>query len=655
MAANSANLSLTVSNVIAFLTSPLDHTIITQSAFYKLKHHLQANLAAFYAPSWRIENPMHKSGDRRLSLSPAVLPPQPIYDACLSAGLQWCVWILALGNTAFDLYADPGCVSIRYHSSNPERNIVAGKYKTIWVDVPSPAFELFAPIPKSQPKTFAQKVLEDDIEEADDLFRMISLETRSQPTIHVHLPTSTRSFSPQSSNSEHSRSSSRSSNSSSTFLSDVSSSASLESSRPKQSRRERAKQARVFVDKTKIAVTPYDGGKTTVLTGGVMLGGARYAPPKPSAIPSNDQSDFPKNNEISLLTIVHHCLSLPIIPYCASMLSVLSLRRVPPLSRALATHAANLNRNPTRIWQKEEVQAIYDSPLLDLVFRAASSSRYKTATKASRLLDIEPVLEAARKAKANGSTRFCMGAAWRDLAGRKSGFERILEMVREVRGMGMEVCTTLGMLTADQARQLKEAGLTAYNHNLDTSREFYPTVITTRSYDERLDTISAVRDAGISVCSGGILGLGEDDKDRVGLIWEVSNMPEHPESFPVNALVPIPGTPLEKNDRVSYHTLLRTIATARIVLPQTIIRLAAGRNTLAESEQAMCFMAGANAVFTGEQMLTTPCSPWDEDKAMMNRLGLEGMQSFEQPSVAHKEGLSRVQVVAKDASGSDAI
>ncbi|KAG6866828.1 biotin synthase [Blastosporella zonata] len=237
------------------------------------------------------------------------------------------------------------------------------------------------------------------------------------------------------------------------------------------------------------------------------------------------------------------------------MFTIVSIRRAPRLSRALATHASASTRTPARTWRRDEIQAIYDTPLLDLVFRAASvhrqnqdpskiqlctlmniktggcsedcsycsqSSRYDTATKASRLVQIEPVLEAARKAKENGSTRFCMGAAWRDLAGRKSGFERILEMVREVRGMGMEVCTTLGMLSPDQARQLKEAGLTAYNHNLDTSREFYPSVITTRSYDERLDTISAVRDAGISVCSGGILGLGESDKDRVGLIWEVS-------------------------------------------------------------------------------------------------------------------------------------
>ncbi|KJA26005.1 hypothetical protein HYPSUDRAFT_36865 [Hypholoma sublateritium FD-334 SS-4] len=356
------------------------------------------------------------------------------------------------------------------------------------------------------------------------------------------------------------------------------------------------------------------------------------------------------------------------------MFRSLAIRHI-HLARSLATHAAPPARSAAQItrndWTKEEIQAIYDTPLLDLIFRSASvhrehndpskvqlctlmniktggcsedcsycsqSSRYSTPTTASRLVDIQPVLEAARKAKENGSTRFCMGAAWRDLAGRKRGFEKILEMVSEVRGMGMEVCTTLGMLSPEQARRLKEAGLTAYNHNLDTSREFYPKVITTRSYDERLDTITAVRDAGISVCSGGILGLGESDADRVGLIHEVSNMPEHPESFPVNALVPIPGTPLEGNDPVSVHILVRTIATARIAMPKTIIRLAAGRNTLSESEQAMCFMAGANAVFTGEQMLTTPCSPWDEDKAMMGRWGLDGMRSFEQVSVAKKEG-----------------
>ncbi|CAE6503713.1 unnamed protein product [Rhizoctonia solani] len=300
-------------------------------------------------------------------------------------------------------------------------------------------------------------------------------------------------------------------------------------------------------------------------------------------------------------------------------------------------------------WTKSQISEIYHSPLLDLVFRAAAihrkhfdpskiqmctlmniktggctedcsycsqSSRYSTPTTASRLLQNEPVIQAARKAKENGSTRFCMGAAWRDLQGRKSGFNRILEMVAEIRGMGMEVCTTLGMLSPEQARQLKEAGLTAYNHNLDTSREFYPKVITTRSYDDRLATIEAVQDAGINVCSGGILGLGETDEDRVGLIWEVATMRAHPESFP---------------------TILRTIATARIAMPSTIIRLSAGRHKFSEAEQAMCFMAGANAVFTGEKMLTTPCSSWDEDKEMFSRWGLEGMKSFEQAAVREKE------------------
>ncbi|KAG8998441.1 biotin synthase [Tulasnella sp. 427] len=336
-------------------------------------------------------------------------------------------------------------------------------------------------------------------------------------------------------------------------------------------------------------------------------------------------------------------------------------------------HATIVNREQIT---REEIRDIYNSPLLSLVFRAAAvhrehhdpskiqlctlmniksggctedcsycsqSSRYKTETKASRLLSIEPVLEAARKAKENGSTRFCMGAAWRDLHGRKSGFEKILEMVTEIRSMGMEVCTTLGMLSPEQAKRLKEAGLTAYNHNLDTSREFYPQashhrpVITTRTYDDRLSTIEAVRDAGISVCSGGILGLGETDEDRIGLIWEVANLPEHPESFPVNALVPIEGTPLAKNEPLKLPTMLRTIATARIALPGTIIRLAAGRQTFSEVEQAMCFLAGANAVFTGERMLTTPCSGWDEDKDMMARWGLEGMASFESKMVQAKE------------------
>jgi biotin synthase len=222
-----------------------------------------------------------------------------------------------------------------------------------------------------------------------------------------------------------------------------------------------------------------------------------------------------------------------------------------------------------------------------------------------------------------------MGAAWRDMRGRKTSLKNIKEMVSGVRGMGMEVCVTLGMIDGEQAKELKDAGLTAYNHNLDTSREYYPSIITSRSYDERLQTLSHVRDAGINVCSGGILGLGEADSDRVGLLHTVSTLPAHPESFPVNALVPIKGTPLGDRKMISFDKLLRTIATARIVLPATIVRLAAGRINLTEEQQVTCFMAGANAVFTGEKMLTTDCNGWDQDHELFQRWGFYPMQSFE--------------------------
>lgn len=336
----------------------------------------------------------------------------------------------------------------------------------------------------------------------------------------------------------------------------------------------------------------------------------------------------------------------------------------------LATKGSSSSVENRRSWKRSEISEIYNGNLMDLIFRAATvhrtaqpankiqlctlmnikeggcsedcgycsqSSRYTTPSTPSKLSEVDEVLVEARRAKENGSTRFCMGAAWREVGGRKRGFNRILEMVSEIRGMGMEVCTTLGMLTPEQAKQLKNAGLTAYNHNLDTSREYYGKVVTSRTYDDRLSTLEAVRDAGISVCSGGILGLGEEEADRVGLIWEMSKLPEAPESFPVNALVAIPGTPMEKNEPVSIQTMLRTIATARIVLPTSIIRMAAGRQLFSESEQAMCFLAGANAIFTGHRMLTTPTAGWDEDKAMLARWGLNGMVSFENEAVAAKE------------------
>lgn len=259
----------------------------------------------------------------------------------------------------------------------------------------------------------------------------------------------------------------------------------------------------------------------------------------------------------------------------------------------------------------------------------AQSSRYKTGVAASKMVNVESVLSAAKIAKENGSTRFCMGAAWRDMRGRKTNLKNIKAMVEGVRGMGMEVCVTLGMIDESQAKELKEAGLTAYNHNLDTSREFYPSVITTRTYNERLATIDAVRQAGLNVCTGGILGLGEQAKDHVGLIHTVATLPAHPESFPVNTLVPIKGTPLGDNEPISFDKILRTIATARIVMPKTIVRLAAGRTALSEEQQVLCWMAGANAVFTGEKMLTTPCNGWDEDRVIFDKWGLRPMESFE--------------------------
>ncbi|KAJ3111219.1 biotin synthase [Phlyctochytrium bullatum] len=310
-------------------------------------------------------------------------------------------------------------------------------------------------------------------------------------------------------------------------------------------------------------------------------------------------------------------------------------------------------------WSREEIQAIYDSPLMDLLFYGAQvhranhnglavqqctllsiktggcsedcaycpqSSRYKTEVKAHKLLKEDAVLEAARKAKEAGSSRFCMGAAWRDLNGRKTNFNQILHYVREIKGMGMEVCCTLGMLDEAQAQALAEAGLTAYNHNLDTSREYYPKIITTRSYDERLETIRRVREAGISVCSGGIIGLGEEAKDRVGMLHTLATLPEHPESVPVNALLAVEGTPLAKQEPVQIWDMVRMIATARIVMPKSMVRLSAGRVRFTHPEQALCFMAGANSIFTGDKLLTTPNNAKSDDAKLFELLGIEPLR-----------------------------
>ncbi|SPO06738.1 probable biotin synthase [Cephalotrichum gorgonifer] len=322
---------------------------------------------------------------------------------------------------------------------------------------------------------------------------------------------------------------------------------------------------------------------------------------------------------------------------------------------------------PRQDWTRREIAAIYYQSPMELAYQAASlhrrfhdpaevqlctlmniktggctedcsycaqSTRYQKGTglEAKRTETVESVLAAARVAAANGSTRFCMGAAWRDMRGRKNSLKNIKAMVQGVRALGMESCVTLGMIDEHQAAELKEAGLTAYNHNVDTSRDFYPSVISTRTYDERLKTLGHVRDANIGVCSGGILGLGESSEDRIGLLHTVSTLPAHPESFPVNALVPIKGTPLGNQPPVPFTSILRTIATARILMPKTIIRIAAGRKTMSEEKQAICFMAGANAIFTGEKMLTTECNGWDEDSAMFGRWGLKPMKSFRRSS-----------------------
>ncbi len=331
-------------------------------------------------------------------------------------------------------------------------------------------------------------------------------------------------------------------------------------------------------------------------------------------------------------------------------------------------------------WTRDEVGKIYNSPLLELIFRAASihrvywdarevqqctlmsiktggctedckycsqSTRHKTFVKPTPQMKVDEVLQAAQRAKDTGSTRFCMGAAWRELGGKKNAFKHILEMVRGVNGMGLEVCTTLGMLTPDQARQLKDAGLSAYNHNLDTSREFYPSVITTRTYEDRLQTIANVRDAGISLCCGGILGLGEDESDRVSLLHTLSTLPKHPESVPINALVVVEGTPLGDSEidgtgtggagQPAIWDMARAIATARILMPRSMVRLSAGRLSYTDGEQALLFMAGANSIFTGDVLLTTPNPEFSRDDALFKVLGLRGKPAHAPPMVEEEE------------------
>jgi biotin synthase len=252
------------------------------------------------------------------------------------------------------------------------------------------------------------------------------------------------------------------------------------------------------------------------------------------------------------------------------------------------------------------------------------SAHYKTEVDGEALMSVEETLRTAATARDNGATRFCMGAAWRDAPEGKE-FDTVVEMVRGVRSLGLEACCTLGMLTEQQAGQLAGAGLTAYNHNLDTSPEFYGEIITTRRYQERLDTLGRVRDAGITVCCGGIIGMGESRADRVSLLRELANQDPHPESVPINTLVPVEGTPLEKQPHVDPLELVRMIAAARILMPSSMVRLSAGRLSLSDEAQALCFVAGANSIFMGEKLLTTPNPEMDRDQQLLDKLGMRLM------------------------------
>lgn len=316
-------------------------------------------------------------------------------------------------------------------------------------------------------------------------------------------------------------------------------------------------------------------------------------------------------------------------------------------------------------WSLEEIKDIYDTPLLELVYRAATvhrayqennevqvctllsvktggcsedcaycpqAARYHTGVNVHALMQTDEVISYAKKAAEAGSTRFCMGAAWREVRDNRD-FDRVIEFVKEVNKLGMEVCCTLGMLTEHQAQRLADAGLYAYNHNLDTSDEYYSEIITTRTYNDRLKTLDNVRKAGVSVCCGGIVGLGETHEDRIKMLHTLSTMPEHPESVPVNALVAVKGTPLENQGKVNIWDMVRMIATARILMPASMVRLSAGRTEMSLSDQALCFMAGANSIFAGDKLLTTPNPSFDEDNAMFDLFGLK-------PRVAFKDAVN---------------
>jgi biotin synthase len=308
-------------------------------------------------------------------------------------------------------------------------------------------------------------------------------------------------------------------------------------------------------------------------------------------------------------------------------------------------------------WTRAEIRGLFALPFPELMFRAQTvhrmnfdptgvqistllsiktggcpedcaycpqSASYETGVKAGKLMDVGAVLEEARAAKASGASRFCMGAAWRSPKDRD--LEAVCEMVEGVKALGMESCVTLGMLTASQAARLKEAGLDYYNHNLDTSPEYYGDIITTRAYRDRLDTLGVVRDAGINVCCGGIVGMGEEPEDRVGMIHALATLPKHPESVPINMLVRVEGAPLSAAGALDPLDFVRTVAVARIAMPESMVRLSAGREDMRDETQALCLLAGANSIFYGPKLLTTPNPAQDRDMRLLERLGMAPME-----------------------------
>ena len=322
---------------------------------------------------------------------------------------------------------------------------------------------------------------------------------------------------------------------------------------------------------------------------------------------------------------------------------------------------------------QKELLALYNKPLLELVFEAAQihrefhnpqevqlstlisiktggcpedcgycpqAARYHTGLDAHKLMSVESVVEQAKQAQSNGSSRLCMGAAWREVRDNRD-FDKVIEMVESVSEMGMEVCCTLGMLSENQALRLKNAGLFAYNHNLDSSREFYKDIISTRQYDDRLKTIDNARKVGLSVCSGGIIGMGEAVEDRIGLLLSYMAMETPPESIPINALVAVEGTPLEDQKPIEQWEMIRMVATSRIAFPESVIRLSAGRNKMSMEAQALCFLAGAGSIFAGDKLLTTPNPEFDEDAKMFEILGLTAKESSQLAS--SKINISSIQ------------